>query len=119
MESVNDVSYKQCAAVEFLVTENESVGNIYRSLCNVYGSATVDRSNVGRWDKRMTASETGKAALQDLPLSDSPVTAVCTEMLKSADAIIGEDRRITTRQTALSVSISKGSVNDIICDIGY
>jgi hypothetical protein len=67
----------------------------------------------------VTNSETEKAELQDFPRSDSPVTAVSPEMLQRVNAIICEVQLITTRQTALSVSISKGSVNDIIRDIGY
>jgi hypothetical protein len=58
--SVSDVQYKQRAVMEFLVAEEGSVRNIHKRLCNVYGSATVDRSTVGRWAKRATASETGK-----------------------------------------------------------
>jgi hypothetical protein len=67
MESVKDVCYKQCAVIEFLVAENESMGNMHRRLCNVYRSATVDRSSVACGTKRVMASEAGKAELHDLP----------------------------------------------------
>jgi hypothetical protein len=51
------------------------------SLCNVCGSFMVDVSTVGHWVKRMTAFETGKLKLPDLPRSGRPVTAVSPEML--------------------------------------
>jgi hypothetical protein len=51
MESVNSVRYKQCAVIEFLFAEKDSVKNIYKYLWNIYASATVDRSTVGRWVK--------------------------------------------------------------------
>lgn len=59
----------------------------------------------------MAASETGTAQLHGLPRSSRPVGP---EMLQRDDAIVREDRRITTRQMALSLPISKGSVCHII-----
>jgi hypothetical protein len=45
------------------------MGNIQKHLCNIYGSVVVDRSTIGRWVTRVTALETGKAELHDLPRS--------------------------------------------------
>jgi hypothetical protein len=56
MASVSDTRYKQRAVIELLVAEKESVGNIHKRLCAVYGSCTVDRSTVGIWIQRVTAS---------------------------------------------------------------
>jgi hypothetical protein len=98
------------AAIEFLDAEKESVRNMHKRLFNVCGSAAVDRSTAGRWTKTVTASETGTAELHDMPRSGRPVIAVTPEMLQRADAIVREDRRITTRQLGLGLSISKGSV---------
>jgi hypothetical protein len=47
--------------VEFLVAKKESMRNLHKHLCNVYGSAEVDRHTVGCWAKRVMASRTGKA----------------------------------------------------------
>ena len=63
------VCYKQRAVIEFLVAEKESVSSINRGLCNVCVSVAVERSTVGRWTLRVTACETGKAALCHLPSS--------------------------------------------------
>jgi hypothetical protein len=68
--------------IQFLVAEKESVGNIHKRLCNIYGSATVDGSTAGRWEKRKTASEPGKAGLHGLPRSGRPLIAVRPEMLQ-------------------------------------
>ena len=81
MESASDVWYKHHAVIQFLVAEKESVRNFHKYLCDVYGSAAVHRSAVGHWMKRVTASETGKAELHDLPCLGRPVTAVIPEML--------------------------------------
>jgi hypothetical protein len=63
MESANDVQYIQHAIIEFLVVEKESVINIHKHLLSVYGNATVDRSTVGHWAKRVIASESESRAL--------------------------------------------------------
>jgi hypothetical protein len=56
-----------------------------------------------RWVTRLTASETGKPQLHGLPRSGRPVTAVSAEIVRCADAIVREDRCITTRQLVLSL----------------
>ena len=37
MKSANNVYYKQCAMIEFLVVKQESGRNSHKHLCNVYG----------------------------------------------------------------------------------
>lgn len=119
MASASDIRHKQRAVIEFLVAEEETVGNIHKRLCKVYGTSAVDRSTVGRWARRVKASEGGAAELRDLPRSGRPPTAVTPDMLQRADVLIRRDRRITTRQLALELSVSKGSVDVIINQLGY
>jgi transposase len=69
MASVCDTRYKQRAVVEFLVAEKESVANIQKRLCAVYGSCAVDRSTVRRWVQRVKASGSGETELRDRPRS--------------------------------------------------
>jgi transposase len=114
MTSVADSRFKQRAVIEFLVHENESVVNIHKYLCAVYGNCAVDRSTVGRWAKRVKASGSAETELRDLPRAGRPATANIPDMLNRADAIIRADRRITTPQLALQLSISTGSVCSII-----
>jgi hypothetical protein len=80
----------------------------------VYGSCAVDRSTVGRWAKRVKASVSAETELRDLPRAGRRATANTPGMLNSADAIIPADRRITTRQLAIQLLISTGSVCSII-----
>ena len=67
----------------------------------------------------MTDSETGQAQLQRFASSGRPVTTVSPEMLQRDDAIVHEDRRVTIRQLALSISVNKGRVSHISRDLGY
>lgn len=119
MASVSDIRFKQRAVIEFLTAEKETVGNIHKRLCKVYGASAVDRSTVSRWAQRVRSSEGGSAELQDLPRAGRPSTAVTPDMLQRADDLIRKDRRITTRELALKLSISKGSVDGIIRTLEY
>jgi hypothetical protein len=53
MASDSEARHKQTAVIEFLTAEEDTVGNIYKHLKNLYGECTVDRSTVGRWVKRV------------------------------------------------------------------
>jgi hypothetical protein len=110
MASIADSRFKQRAVIKFLVHENESVVNIHKCLCAVYGSCAVDRSTVELWAKGVKASGSAETELRDLPRAGRPATANTPNMLNGADAIIRADRRIKTRQLALQLSISTGSV---------
>ena len=84
MASVSDTCYKPRAVIEFLVAEKESVENIHKRLCAVYGSCAVD-STVGRWVRRVKASERGETDLHDQPRSGRPATATSPDMLQCAN----------------------------------
>jgi transposase len=80
MVSVADSCFKQKAVIEFFVHEKESVVNIHKRLCAVYGSCAVDRSTVGRWAKRVKASGSAETELCDLPRADRPSTVNTPDM---------------------------------------
>jgi len=112
VELVSDVCCKQLAVTEFLLANNESVTSIHKSLCIVDTNAVVDRSTLGHWVKRLTASETEKEELCDLHHSGQPVTAVSPEMLPCAEATVCKEQCIHhTRQLVFILAMSKGSVS--------
>jgi transposase len=96
MGSVADSRFKQRAVIEFLVHKNESVVNIHKRLCAVYGNCAVYRSTVGWWAKRVKASGSAETELRDLPRDGRPATANTPDMLNCTDAIIHADQHITT-----------------------
>jgi transposase len=106
MTSVFDTRYKRQAVIEFLVAEKESVGNIHKRTCAVYGSCAVHRGTVGRWVERVKASGSGETELHGRPRSGRPATVTSPDMLQRADDIIHADRRITSRQLAVQLSVS-------------
>ena len=119
MAYVSDTRYEQRAVIEFLVAEKESVGNIHKRLCAVYGSCAVDRSTVGRWVQRVKASGSGETELHDRLRSGRPATATSPDMVQRADGIIHADRRIASWQLAVQLSVSNGSAMTIIGALGY
>ena len=119
MASVSDTRYKQRAVIEFLVAEKESVENIHKRFCAVYGSCAVNRSIAGRCVQRVKASGSGETDLHDRPQSGCPAIATSPDMLQRADDIIHADRRITSRQLAVQLSVSNGNAVAIIDALGY
>ena len=118
MAFVSDTFYKR-AVIEFLVVGKESVENIHKRLCAVYGSCAVDRSTVGCWVQRFKASGSGETELHDRPRSGRPATTNSPVMLQRADGIIHADRSITSRQLALQLSVSNGSAMATIDALRY
>jgi hypothetical protein len=92
----------------------DSVTNIHRPLKIVYGDNAVDKSTISCWASRIAGSEKGHAELSDAPRSGRPTTAVTPALVQRSDELILKDRRITTRKLATVLSVSKGSVNNII-----
>ena len=93
--------------------------NIHKRLCAVYGSCAVDRSTVGHWVQRLKASESGETYLHDRLRSGRPATVTSPDMLQRANDIIHVDRRITSRQLAVQLSVNNGSVMAVIDALGY
>ena len=119
MATVHDVRYKQRAVIEFLIAENETVVNIHKRLCAVYGNSAVDRSSAGSWAKRVKASKSEECDLRYLPRSGRPATGTSPGMLNRADDIIRADRRVPTGKLALQLSVCKGSADAFITELGY
>ena len=119
MMSVSDPRYKLRAVIEFLIAEKETVGNIHKRLCVVYGDCAVDRRTVGLWTMKAKASESATTQLQALPRSGRPVSATTPGMVRHVDVIIRADRRTTEQQLASKLSVSSGRVCAMIKTFGY
>ncbi|XP_021922427.1 putative uncharacterized protein FLJ37770 [Zootermopsis nevadensis] len=118
MHDVLDVRQKQRAVIEFLVCENEAMGNIHKRLQKVYGEETVDRSKVCRWAQR-TSGKGGHANICDLPRSGRPQSARTDANVETANNMIKADRRITVKQLSLRLDISDASVCRILEQSGF
>jgi len=79
----------------------------------VYGICAVDMTTVGCWVQRVKGSGIGETELHDRPRSGRPATSTSPEMLHRAHDIIHADRRITSRQLAVQLSVNNGSAMTI------
>ena len=71
------------------------------------------------WAKTIRGGKVGEAQLLGVPCSSWPVTAVKLAVLQHADAVVHEDQHIATLELAFLLSINKGSIKAIICELKY
>jgi hypothetical protein len=79
----NSVRCKKWALIEFLVTENKSVTNVYKWFKNICDVRAVDKNVVSLWNYCILGSEKGQAEFSDRHLwltnngSHSGVVVTC------------------------------------------
>jgi histone-lysine N-methyltransferase SETMAR len=110
---------KQRAVTEFLSAENLMPAEIYRRLEAVYGENTVNRTTANRWAIKFRECEPGRANIVNQPRSGRPVSVTDDKHQKEVDELIKQDRRITQKQTAGRLRMSKERVGYIIGLLGY
>ena len=110
---------KQRALTEFLSAENVTPAEIHRRLQGVYGENTVNRTTVNRWVIKFGEFEPGRANIVDQPRSGRPVSVTDDKHQKQVDELIKHDRRITQKQIAGRLGMSKERLAYIIGLLGY
>ena len=60
----NDMLFRQCAVIEFLVKEEIPAAEIHQRLQRIYGSVCMGASSVRRWVKHF---KDWKTSIQDVP----------------------------------------------------
>jgi transposase len=110
---------KQRAVTEFFSAENITPAEIHRRLRAVYGEDTVNRTTVNRWAIKFRGCEPGRANIVDQPRSGRPVSVTDDKHQKQVDELIKHDRRITQKQIAGRLGMSKERVGYIIGLLGY
>ena len=110
---------KQRAVTEFLSAENVTPAEIHRRLQAVHGENTANRTTVNRWAIKFRECEPGRANIVDQPRSGRPVSVTDDKHQKQVDELIKHDRRITQKQIAGWLGMSKERVGYIIGLLGY
>jgi histone-lysine N-methyltransferase SETMAR len=100
--------------IEFLTAESSSPIEIHRRLRSVYVEDAID---VGSDAGSVVLS--GEQDIGDMPCSGRPATAATTENKDKVDALIRDDRRITTSELCVAIWIGKPAVMAIIRELGY
>ena len=110
---------KQRVVTEFVSAENVTPAEIHRRLQAVYGENTVNRTTVNRWAIKFHECDPGRANIVDQPRSGRPVSVTDNKHQKQVDELIKHDRRITQKQIACRLGMSKERVGYIIGLLGY
>jgi len=85
----------------------------------VYGENTVNRTTVNHWAIKFRECGPGRANIVDQPRSGRPVSVTEDKHQKQLDELIKHDRRITQKQIAGRLGMSKERVGYIIGLLGY
>ncbi|GBM82244.1 hypothetical protein AVEN_216079-1 [Araneus ventricosus] len=107
----------QRAVIQFLRAEEEHASQIYRRIKEVYGEQCLARCTIFRWCHRY---EAGRVNIKDLPRTGQAHVVINSATISAVNELIRQNRRIITREIAVELSISKGTVRHIIHkSLGY
>ncbi|GBM84636.1 hypothetical protein AVEN_135627-1 [Araneus ventricosus] len=101
----------QRAVIQFLLAEGEHASQIYRRMKEVYGEHCLARCTIFRWCQRY---EEGRVNMKDLPRPGQAHVVTNSTTISAVDELISQKRRITTREIAVELSISKRTGHRII-----
>ncbi|GBN89698.1 hypothetical protein AVEN_57091-1 [Araneus ventricosus] len=101
----------QRAVIQFLRGEGEHSSQIYRRMKEVFGEQCLARCTIFRWCQ---CYEPRRVNIKDLPRPMQAHVVTNSATISAVDELIRQNRRITTCEIAIELSISKGTVHRII-----
>ncbi|GBM78960.1 hypothetical protein AVEN_47696-1 [Araneus ventricosus] len=107
----------QRAVIQFLLAEGEHASQIYRRMKVVCGEQCFAPCTIFRWCQHY---EVERANIKDLPRPGQAYVGINSTTISAVDELIRQNRQITTREIVVELSISKGTVHNIIHkNLGY
>ncbi|GBN60418.1 hypothetical protein AVEN_102948-1 [Araneus ventricosus] len=107
----------QRAVIQFLRAEGEHASQIYRRMKEVYGEQYLSRCTLWQWCQRY---EAGRVNIKDLPRPGQALVVTTSATMSAVDELIRQNRWITTREIAVELSTSKGTVHHVSHEkLGY
>ena len=101
----------QRAVIQVLSAEGDSGTDIYSRMKNVYGTECVSHTAVFRW---CSDFRHGHVSTADMPRPGQAHVDITQESSAAVNSLVRENRRITTREIAASLPVSKGTVDTIL-----
>ncbi|GBL71752.1 hypothetical protein AVEN_191021-1 [Araneus ventricosus] len=101
----------QKAVMQFLRAEEEHATQIYRRMKEVYGEQCLARCTIFR---RCQGYEAGRVNIKDFPRPGQAHGVTNSATISAVDELMRQNRRIITREIAVELPISKGTVHHTI-----
>ncbi|GBO25589.1 hypothetical protein AVEN_262735-1 [Araneus ventricosus] len=101
----------QRAIIQFLRAEGEHASLIYRRMKEVYGEQCLARCTIFQWCQRY---EAGRVNIKDLLCPGQAHVVTNNATISAVDELTRQNRRITIREIAVELLISKETVHHII-----
>ncbi|GBM22899.1 hypothetical protein AVEN_200545-1 [Araneus ventricosus] len=101
----------QRSVIQFPRTEGDHASHIYRRMKEVYGEQCLAQCTIFRWCQRY---EVRRVDIEDLPHPGHAHVVTNSATISAVNELIRQNRRITTREIAVELLISKRTVHHII-----
>ena len=108
-----DVQQEQWIIIKFLVAEGVESADIYFRLSVEFKSEMLSHSTVFEWCARVHSR---RQSTDDDIRVEAPRTAIMAQNIRQAETCIIADRRVMAREIAEKLSLSFGSVGDLLCN---
>jgi histone-lysine N-methyltransferase SETMAR len=99
------------AVINFFVKEGLTSNEIYSKFIKVYGDSSPSFSTIKKWAAEF---KRGRTSLEDDPREGRPKSATTPEIIEQVHNMVLDDRRMTVREIAETIGISKERVGFIL-----
>ena len=105
---------EQRSAIKFCLRNEISVSETFRMLQRAFDHLTMSQKNVYKWYKDF---KEGRERVNDLERPGRPSTSTDEQHLNQIKELLHKNRRLTIRDLADTIDISRGSLNTVLKDI--
>ena len=105
---------EQRSAIKFCLRNEISVAETFRMLQKAFGDLTMSQKNVYKWYKDF---KEGRERVDDLERPGRPSTSTDEQHVNQIKELVHKNRRLTIRDLADTIGISRGSLNTVSKDI--
>ena len=105
---------EQRSAIKFCLRDEISVAETFRMLQKAFSDLTMSQKNVYKWYKDF---KEGRERVDDLERPGWPSTSTDEQHANPFKELVHKNRRLTIRDLADTIGISRGSLNNVLKDI--
>ena len=105
---------EQRSTIKFCLRNKISVAETFRMLQKAFGDLTMSHKNVCKWYKDF---KEGRERVNDLERPGRPSSSTDEQHVNQIEELVHKNRRLTIRDLADTIGISRGSLNIVSKDI--